>query len=237
MKKTVLLSVAVLVLLWAAPSYAREKVKFENPMRDWTPSQKVSYILGTQLGRISKDSDLDVDMKMVIKGLYDVIEGRPEVFTKRQASQIMKDFKKRARRIKTARLNAEAEKNLKEGKRFLEENRKKEGVHVTESGLQYRVLKEGDGPRPKVTDTVKVHYRGTLINGKEFDSSYRRGKPAEFPLRRVIRGWTEGLQLMKVGSKYVFYIPPDLAYGKAAPPSIGPDQTLIFEVELLDIVK
>lgn len=125
---------------------------------------------------------------------------------------------------------------LEKGKKFLAENATKEGVTSTASGLQYKVLTQGEGKTPKATDTVVVHYRGTLINGIEFDSSYERREPAEFPLNRVIKGWTEGVQLMQEGSKYEFYIPSNLAYGtRGAGPDIGPDETLIFEVELLKV--
>ena len=134
--------------------------------------------------------------------------------------------------------NAQLRVNKEEGIKFLQENAKKTGVKTTKSGLQYKVIKEGTGPSPKEADTVKVHYRGRLINGTEFDSSYSRGEPAVFPLNRVIKGWTEGLQLMKVGGKYELYIPPELAYGdKGAGSTIGPGATLIFEVELLGIEK
>lgn len=125
---------------------------------------------------------------------------------------------------------------LEKGKKFLAENATKEGITSTASGLQYKVLTQGEGKTPKATDTVVVHYRGTLINGIEFDSSYERREPAEFPLNRVIKGWTEGVQLMQEGSKYEFYIPSHLAYGtRGAGPDIGPDETLIFEVELLKV--
>lgn len=126
--------------------------------------------------------------------------------------------------------------NLKEGEAFLEENKKREGVHTTPSGLQYEVLTEGTGPKPKATDKVKCHYHGTLINGTIFDSSVQRGQPATFPLNMVIKGWTEGLQLMSVGSKYRFFLHPSLAYGeRQTGPVIGPNSTLIFDVELLGI--
>jgi FKBP-type peptidyl-prolyl cis-trans isomerase FklB len=124
-----------------------------------------------------------------------------------------------------------------DGVKFLEENKKRKEVTTTASGLQYEILKKGDGPKPAATDNVQVHYKGTLINGKEFDSSYKRGEPAEFPCTGVIKGWTEALQLMPVGSKWMLYIPPALAYGEnGAGGDIGPNATLIFEVELLDIV-
>lgn len=125
---------------------------------------------------------------------------------------------------------------MQEGKAFLTKNKKKKGVTTTASGLQYEVIAMGDGPKPRATDTVEVHYRGTLLDGTEFDSSYRRGQTATFPLNGVIRGWTEGVQLMPVGSKFRFFIPPELAYGaRGAGTAIGPNATLIFEVELLDI--
>lgn len=125
---------------------------------------------------------------------------------------------------------------MQKGEEFLKENAAKEGVKTLPSGLQYKVLKEGDGKSPKATDTVVVHYKGTLINGKEFDSSYKRGEPAEFPVNRVIKGWTEALQLMKEGSKWMLYIPSNLAYGeRGAGADIGPNETLIFEVELLKV--
>ena len=130
-----------------------------------------------------------------------------------------------------------ANSNLKEGEDFLKENAAKEGIHTTPSGLQYQVLKEGNGPKPKATDTVKCHYHGTLINGTVFDSSVNRGEPASFPLNRVISGWTEALQLMPVGSKWRLFLHPALAYGdRQASAAIGPNSTLIFDVELLDIV-
>jgi len=126
---------------------------------------------------------------------------------------------------------------IEQGKQFLEENGKKEGVHTLPDGLQYKVLKEGTGKKPQAADTVSVHYKGTLIDGTEFDSSYKRGQPAEFPVNRVIKGWTEALQLMPEGSKWMLYIPSRLAYGERGTPGgpIGPNETLIFEVELLKI--
>lgn len=133
-------------------------------------------------------------------------------------------------------LKAVKEKNKAEGLAFLEQNKKKEGVVTLPNGLQYKVISSGNGPSPKATDTVKVHYKGTLIDGREFDSSYRRGEPAVFPLNKVIKGWTEGLQLMKVGDKWTLYIPSELGYGEnGAGEMIGPNSTLIFDVELLGI--
>jgi FKBP-type peptidyl-prolyl cis-trans isomerase FkpA len=130
-----------------------------------------------------------------------------------------------------------AEKNIEAGLAYLEENGKREGVVTTDSGLQYEVLTEGEGASPAATDVVKVHYRGTLLDGTEFDSSYKRGEPAEFPLNRVIAGWTEGVQLMKEGAKYRFHIPSELAYGQRSTGAITPNSTLVFDVELLEVVK
>ena len=131
-----------------------------------------------------------------------------------------------------------AQSALEQGQTYLQENAKKEGVHTTASGLQYKVLQEGTGRSPKASDTVRVHYKGTLLNGKEFDSSYKRGQPIEFPLNGVISGWTEGVQLMKEGAKYEFVIPSNLAYGRRGTPGgpIGPDETLIFQVELIKVL-
>jgi FKBP-type peptidyl-prolyl cis-trans isomerase FkpA/FKBP-type peptidyl-prolyl cis-trans isomerase FklB len=152
-----------------------------------------------------------------------------------EISSVMTSFQEKAAVKAQATQKAASDENTRLGQAFLETNKKKSGVKVTDSGLQYKVITEGTGANPKDTDKVKVHYRGTLINGKEFDSSYKRDQPAEFGLDQVIKGWTEGLQLMKVGGKSEFYIPSGLAYGLNAPPSIGPSQTLIFTVELLDI--
>jgi FKBP-type peptidyl-prolyl cis-trans isomerase len=149
-----------------------------------------------------------------------------------QVRQVLTTFEKDM----TQKVQASAQKNKTEGEKFLADNKKKEGVKTTASGLQYKVLKEGSGPQPQGSDVVTVNYRGTLIDGTEFDSSYKRGQPATFPLTGVIKGWTEGLQLMKVGSKYQLFIPSNLAYGeRQMGPDIGPDSTLTFEVELLDV--
>ena len=145
-------------------------------------------------------------------------------------------FNRRLRKKHKLQWKAVGTENIRKGLAFLGANKKKVGVKETASGLQYKVITEGEGAKPKATDKVKVHYSGTLIDGKEFDSSYKRNQPAEFGLNQVIKGWTEGLQLMNVGSKYELYIPSGLAYGPNGPPSIGPSQTLIFTVELLEII-
>jgi len=202
-----------------------------------TFTDSVSYSIGTDIGKNFKQQDIEINIDALSKGLADAFAESDLEITDVQSAQILNRFQQVMREKMQAKNDADATANAKKGEEFLAENKKKEGVKVTASGLQYKVIKKGNGPKPKLTDKVKVNYRGTLLDGTEFDSSYKRGKPAEFPLNGVIKGWTEGLQLMPVGSKYEFYIPADLAYGARGPQTIGPNQTLIFEVELLEIVK
>ncbi|MEN8194102.1 MAG: FKBP-type peptidyl-prolyl cis-trans isomerase [Bacteroidota bacterium] len=202
-----------------------------------TFNDSVSYSIGADIGKNFKQQGIEVNLNALHKGLADALsEGDLEV-SDVESAKILNKFQKEMREKMEAKNNVEAEENKTKGEAFLEENKKQEGVKVTDSGLQYKVIEQGNGPKPKASDKVKVHYKGTLLDGTEFDSSYNRGQPAEFPLSGVIKGWTEGLQLMPVGSKYEFYIPSDLAYGPRGPQTIGPNQTLKFEVELLEIVK
>jgi FKBP-type peptidyl-prolyl cis-trans isomerase len=157
--------------------------------------------------------------------------------TQEEAVQVRQQYMQQMQAKRVAEQKAESDKNKTDGAKFLAENKSKPGVKTTASGLQYLVEKEGTGPKPKETDTVKVNYLGTKIDGEKFDSSYDRGEPATFPLNGVIKGWTEGLQLMPVGSKYKLFLPADLAYGESGPPKIGPNAALVFEVELLSIEK
>ncbi len=197
---------------------------------------KASYLIGRNIGESIKSDDLDLNIDVLVAALKGAMEGKDSRINDEEANKIMTEFQNTVREAKMAKAKAEAEKNAAEAKKFLEENGKREGVTTTESGLQYEVIKKGEGAKPKATDTVSVHYHGTLLDGTVFDSSVDRGTPAEFPLNRVIKGWTEGLQLMPVGSKWKFTIPADLAYGEAgSPPKIGPGSTLVFEVELLEI--
>ncbi len=197
---------------------------------------KVSYSIGLDIGSTLKRQLIDVNPELVSKGMKDGLDGTKPLMTEEESKETMATFQKEMTAKQAAAKKASGEKNAAEGKKFLEENKKKEGVKTTASGLQYKVLKEGTGPTPKETDTVKVNYRGTTIEGTEFDSSYKRGQPAEFPVNRVIKGWTEALQLMKVGSKYQLYVPAELAYGeRGAGSDIGPNAMLMFEVELLSI--
>lgn len=197
---------------------------------------KVSYSIGLDIGNTLKRQLIDVNADLLNKGLKDGLSGAKPLMTEEETKETMATFQKDMMAKQSAVKKEQGDKNAAEGKKFLEENKKKEGVKTTASGLQYKVLKEGTGATPKATDTVKVNYRGTTIDGIEFDSSYKRGEPASFPVNRVIKGWTEGLQLMKVGSKYQFVVPADLAYGeRGAGSDIGPNATLLFDVELLDI--
>ena len=195
-----------------------------------TELDKVSYVIGTQIAQSFKKQDIEINIESLMWGLKDALAGRKLALSQVERQQIMTSFQRRT-------IAKQAAKNLAEGMAFLERNRAKEGVQVLPSGLQYKVIKEGTGKIPTADDRVKTHYRGTLINGTEFDSSYKRNKPAEFPVKGVIKGWTEALQLMKEGSKWQLYIPPNLAYGERGRPGIPPNSTLIFEVELLEVVK
>ncbi len=203
-----------------------------------TNKDSVSYIIGTDISRSLIDIKDEIDLDILIGGLEDQLSEKPLLVTKEEAQPIMREFSMKMRKKQEEKNKVLETKNLEEGNKFLEGNKKKEGVVTTKSGLQYLVLKQGDGPKPSKTDKVKVHYRGTSIDGSEFDSSYERGEPATFPVTGVIRGWTEALLLMNVGSKYKLFIPSELAYGqRGAGQKIGPNAVLIFEVELLDIVK
>src|SRR5213082_2175302 len=187
---------------------------------------KVSYSIGMQIGFNLGRQKVDVNPDVLAAGIKDAIAGKPQL-TPDQVKDIMAQFEKDMEQ-KQKQLG---EKNKTEGTKFLEENKKKAGVKTTASGLEYKVEKEGTGAQPKATDMVTVNYRGTLVDGTEFDSSYKRGQPATFPLNGVIKGWTEGLQLMKKGSKFQFVIPPNLAYGeRAVGADIGPNSTLVFDV-------
>ncbi|MBI1803066.1 MAG: FKBP-type peptidyl-prolyl cis-trans isomerase [Ignavibacteria bacterium] len=201
-------------------------------------SQKdtVSYTIGMNIGRDLKRQSIDIDPDLLAQGIKDIVAGGKTQITDEQAQACMMAFQQEMH-VKTEQKKKEdGEKNKKEGDAFLAANKTKDGVKTTESGLQYKILKAGSGPKPTATQTVSVHYRGTLIDGTEFDSSIKRGQPAEFPVNGVIKGWTEALQLMSVGSKWQLFIPPDIAYAdRGAPPLIGPNAVLIFEVELLAI--
>jgi FKBP-type peptidyl-prolyl cis-trans isomerase FkpA len=196
---------------------------------------KISTMVGMDIGRGLAQIKDDIDIKVVEQALEQTLKGEKTSLTQEEALQVRQAYMQQMQAKRVAEQKAAAEKNKTEGSAFLAKNKSKSGVKSTASGLQYEVEKEGSGPKPKATDTVKVNYLGTKIDGTKFDSSYDRGQPATFPLNGVIKGWSEGLQLMPVGSKYKLYVPADLAYGENAPGPIGPNATLIFEVELLGI--
>ncbi len=230
---TAVLTLALLLLLSACGPSSTQAEKKELK----TLNEKVSYVAGLDIGNTLKASETDVDLPILIQGIEDSFQGREPLIKPEEAAVVKQEYTRKVMEEYQKKSKVIGEKNKKEGEAFLAENKKKPGVATTESGLQYMVLKEGNGPRPKLDDQVKVNYVGTLLDGTEFDSSYRRGQPATFPLIGVIRGWTEGLQLMPVGGKYRFFIPPDLAYGEhGAGQVVGPDATLIFEIELLEII-
>lgn len=192
-----------------------------------------SYAIGAQIGRNIKEQNITLDMKAFSAGVKDSVEGKELQLTEEVRMAALRKMSEGMREKETV----VAGENLKKGQDFLEENKKKDGIKVTASGLQYKIVSEGTGAKPKATDTVEVHYRGRLIDGKEFDSSYSRNQPAQFPVSAVIPGWTEALQLMTVGSKYELTIPANLGYGERGNPSIPPNSVLLFDVELLQIVK
>ncbi len=201
-----------------------------------TDKQKASYGIGMNIGKNLSAQSVEVDVEALIRGLRDGLGNAKPAIDDQEMAAVMRTFQQEVMKKQSEKMAVQGEKNKKDGETFLAENKKKEGVKTTASGLQYKVLKEGTGRKPTATDTVVVNYRGTTIDGKEFDSSYKRGEPATFVLGQVIPGWVEGLQLMTVGSKYEFYISSDLAYGeRGAGADIGPNATLIFEVELLNI--
>lgn len=208
-----------------------------------TKKDKMSYVIGLDLGNSFKKQELDVNADFVAKGIKDAVSGAKPLLSEQEIQEAFNELrnelvaKQMALRAKQQEeLKAMAEKNKKEGEAFLAENAKKEGVKTLPSGLQYKVITEGTGKTPKATDIVTVNYKGTLVDGKEFDNSYKRGEPATFPVNGVIPGWVEALQLMKEGAKWQVFIPSNLAYGEAgAGGVIGPNAVLIFDVELISI--
>jgi len=233
MKKYMIVSaMAVLTACSQQEAAAPKQVALE------TDTAKVSYAIGLDVGKSLKNLDSDIDRAALVDAINTQLDSAEPRLTAEEAGKAKQSFFQARAAKEAEKRKALGDKNKAAGEKFLAENAKKDGVKVTESGLQYEVLKMGDGVKPKATDQVKVHYRGTLLNGKEFDSSIKRGKPVTFPLNGVIKGWTEGVQLMPVGSKFKFYIPSTLAYGeRGAGQSIGANETLTFEVELLEIVK
>lgn len=234
------LSLAAALMAFAAPLNAQNE-----PAAAPASMDKVSYFIGSQIGgNISnnfKQQGIEVDLENFLQAIRDKFEGKPSKFTQEELEAAMEGFEK-TMQAKQAEMEkaqmAKAGEVKAAGAKFLADNGKREGVITTASGLQYEVLKKSEGAKPAATDRVNVHYHGTLTNGKVFDSSVERGMPITFGVQEVIKGWTEALQLMTVGSKFKLFIPSELAYGdNGAGPDIGPGETLIFEVELLAIEK
>lgn len=200
-----------------------------------TEEQQLGYIIGMDVGQSLRNQGAEVDLDSLFSAIRTLYEGGEPAMSEEQAQQVREAYVARRQAAASAEQAVIAQTNLQEGQSFLSGNASQDGVETTASGLQYKVITQGNGAKPSASDTVTVHYRGTLLDGTEFDSSYSRGEPISFALDRVIPGWTEGVQLMPVGSKYMFWISPELGYGEAGGGPIPPNATLIFEVELLDI--
>jgi FKBP-type peptidyl-prolyl cis-trans isomerase FklB len=206
-----------------------------KPLVLTTEKDKQSYAIGLNVGKSLHRDDIDVDPKIVLQGLQDAMADGKVLLTDDQIKTVMTGLQNQVRQKQEEKRQALAESNKKDGAAFLAANATKEGVVTLPSGLQYKVLTPGTGAKPTATDSVLCNYRGTLLDNTEFDSSYKRGQPATFPVSGVIKGWTEALQLMPAGSKWQLFIPADLAYGERAQGPIGPNATLVFELELLSI--
>lgn len=203
-----------------------------------TEVDKISYIIGTQIARNFKSQGIEVNVDSLAQGIKDILTGAKSAINEEEAKTVYAAWQQKMKAKQAATKKAkQASEGLAKGNAYLAANKTKEGVIVLPSGLQYKVLKEGTGNTPVATDKVKTHYRGTLIDGTEFDSSYKRNKPAEFPVTGVIKGWIEALQLMKEGGKWELYIPANLAYGARPQRNIPANSALIFEIELIEIVK
>jgi len=230
-------SVLVAILSFSIAACQEAKVE-KSDLK--TQKDSISYAIGLNIGQSIKKDDVEVNDKALYQGIKDAIEKDSlYLITTTDVQNLMTSLQQNLMAKQNEKMKTQGDKNKKEGDAFLAENAKKEGIKTLASGLQYKVLNSGNGPSPKATDQVKTHYRGTLIDGTEFDNSYKRGEPAVFGVNQVIKGWTEALQLMKVGDKWQIFVPSDLAYGPngAGGGQIPPNATLIFEVELLGIEK
>jgi FKBP-type peptidyl-prolyl cis-trans isomerase FklB len=240
MKKIHILTFSLLLVIFGACGKAAG-VSAAKPLKAGdlnNQKKKVSYAIGLDIGKNFKERAMDIDMEILIQGLRDAQGSGQPLLSSEEIQKTMTQFQQEMMKAEQEKRVGLAQVNKAKEEAFLKENAQKPGIKTTASGLQYRVISTGMGPLPKLTDTVKVHYRGTLLDGTEFDSSYKRNQPAVFPLNGVIKGWTEALQLMKVGSKWQIFLPASLAYGEqGAGQVIGPNSTLIFDVELLGIEK
>ena len=224
-----------LVIIAASVALASATLPAQNNELE-SPEDRLSYTIGMDIGESLAGQDMPLDIDIVIQGLRDSFLGEETLLTQEEKQAEREKFIQQRQQQLEQQRSEEARINLEEGQAFLAANAEKEGVTTTESGLQYRVVEAGDGESPDADDRVTVHYRGKLINGVEFDSSYSRGEPATFGLNQVIPGWTEGVQLMRGGATYELFVPSDLAYGEQGRPGpIGPNSTLIFEIELLEV--
>ena len=240
MRKTIKLSLIAASVL-ALTACNQEAKKEQADVKLDTVAQQQAYGIGASVGNLlnkdladKKEIGIELDQALLMRGFEDALAGNAKI-DEEKIREVLTALDESVRTKQEEKAKVESEKSKAEGEKYLADNAKKEGVMVTESGLQYEVMSEGEGAKPVATDVVKVHYKGTLLDGTEFDSSYSRNEPTTFPLNRVIPGWTEGLQLMPVGSKYKFTIPSDLAYGDRDLGKIPANSTLIFEVELLEI--
>lgn len=233
-----LISIIITSFVLAGMIVGCDKLPGGNSVSIVSEDDSVSYSVGVSIGNNMKGQMDDFKLELVMKGLQDVLTEQELVIAEAQCQQLVQAYSMRKQQEQMAESQKAGTENLEKGQAFLAENGQKEGVTTTESGLQYEVMQEGSGASPSAEDRVTVHYHGTTIDGTVFDSSVDRGEPASFGLSQVIKGWTEGLQLMKTGAKYKFFIPSDLAYGpRGAGGDIGPNETLIFEVELISIDK
>lgn len=205
----------------------------DSPLKD--EKDKISYGYGMEIGKNLKRQGIEINADLLAQGLKASLAGEKTLLTEEEVRQTMMAFQQKMQASRAEKQKKEGEEHKVKGEAFLAENKKKEGVQTTASGLQYKVITKGTGPMAKADDTVVTHYRGTLIDGTEFDSSYKRGEPAKFGVTQVIKGWTEALLLMPVGSKWQLFIPGDLAYGPGGRPGIPPNATLLFDIELISI--
>jgi len=236
MKKKIISALVAICCIVPVTSFAAGEDKTSVTLTSF--EEKLSYSMGFEVGNYFKGAGGDIQKELLLQGISDAYDGAKPALTAEEMVAVQKEFAVKMQERQKTEMALMLTRNKAEGDAYLEGNKKKEGVTVTESGLQYEVITQGDGEKPKATDMVKVHYVGTTIDGKEFDSSIKRGEPAVFNAGQVIKGWSEALQLMSVGSKLRLVIPSDIAYGEqGVAPSIQPNSVLVFEVELLEIVK